>query len=273
MMLEVKEVIEVAHEEYSRDPNGFEKLLTDAEKPLYEGCKKYTKLSTLVKLYNLKVRKEFANSTECPKCGQSRWKNVKDRNEERKKISSKVICEKVEDDKLRHSTDSPAWKLVDFKWLDHFGSEPRNLCLTLPVDGNSGDVQIDELGYVLVDLNKVGHKSDSFILVRQAKQVFYVEDLSDVGWSVVLTSPQIDFEDRYNDDELGDIILQCEGIPNDMPNVDLNNDLEDNISTYPSHTMDTYMDDFNKELGVGELNATVEEIGTGNETPKQLKRP
>ncbi|KAL0539738.1 hypothetical protein IC582_023954 [Cucumis melo] len=133
-------MIEVAHEEYSKDPNGFEKLLIDAEKPLYEGCKKYTKLSTLVKLYNLKVRygwsdtnfsellktlkeilpttnelpnslyeakkklaalvmeyekihacpnnclyrKEFVNSTKCPECGQSRWKNVKDRNEERK---------------------------------------------------------------------------------------------------------------------------------------------------------------------------------------------
>ncbi|KAA0042374.1 uncharacterized protein E5676_scaffold477G00790 [Cucumis melo var. makuwa] len=29
-------MIEVAHEEYSKDPNGFEKLLIDAEKPLYE---------------------------------------------------------------------------------------------------------------------------------------------------------------------------------------------------------------------------------------------
>ncbi|KAL4017559.1 hypothetical protein IC575_021114 [Cucumis melo] len=32
------------------------------------------------------------------------------------------------------------------------------------------------------------------------------------------------------------------------------------------------MDDFNEELGVGELNATVEEIDTKNETPKELKR-
>ncbi|KAA0046780.1 transposase [Cucumis melo var. makuwa] len=62
-------MIEVAHKEYSKDPNGFEKLLIDVEKPL----------------------KEFANATECPECGQSRWKNVKDRNEERKQIPSKVI--------------------------------------------------------------------------------------------------------------------------------------------------------------------------------------
>ncbi|KAA0059821.1 transposase [Cucumis melo var. makuwa] len=97
---------------------------------------------------------------------------------------------------------------------------------------NSGGVRIDELGYTLVDLNKVGHKSDSFILASQAKQVFYVEDPSDVRWSVVLTPPQRDFEDRYNDDELGDTILWCEGIPNDMPDVYLNNDLDENVSTY-----------------------------------------
>ena len=52
----INEMIEIAHEEYSKDPNEFEKLLNDAEKPLYEGCKKFTKFSTLVKLYNLKVR-------------------------------------------------------------------------------------------------------------------------------------------------------------------------------------------------------------------------
>ncbi|KAL0541260.1 hypothetical protein IC582_021302 [Cucumis melo] len=98
--------------------------------------------------------------------------------------------------------------------------------------GNSGGVRIDELSYTLVDLNRVGHKSDSFILASQTKQVFYVEDPSDVRWSVVLTPPQRDFEDRYNDDELGDTILRCEGIPNDMPDVYLNNDLDENVSTY-----------------------------------------
>ncbi|KAA0043052.1 transposase [Cucumis melo var. makuwa] len=57
----IKEMVEIAHEQYSKDPSGFEKLLNDAEKPLYEGCKKFTKLSTLVKLYNLKVRHVWSN--------------------------------------------------------------------------------------------------------------------------------------------------------------------------------------------------------------------
>ncbi|KAA0025910.1 transposase [Cucumis melo var. makuwa] len=134
----------VAHEEYSKYPNGFEKLLIDAEKPLYEGCKK----------------KEFANAIECPECGQSRWKNIKDRNEERKQIPLKVTwyfppiprfkrlfrsiecaenltwhaSERIEDDKLRHPADSPAWKLLDFKW-PNFGYEPKNLRLELSTNG------------------------------------------------------------------------------------------------------------------------------------------
>ncbi|KAA0040432.1 transposase [Cucumis melo var. makuwa] len=57
----IKEMVEIAHEQYSKDPSGFEKLLNDAEKSLYEGCKKFTKLSTLVKLYNLKVRHGWSN--------------------------------------------------------------------------------------------------------------------------------------------------------------------------------------------------------------------
>ncbi|TYK04872.1 transposase [Cucumis melo var. makuwa] len=382
-------MIEVAHEEYSKDPNGFEKFLIDAEKPL----------------------KEFANVTECPECGQLRWKNVK-------QIPSKVIwyfppiprfkrlfrsieyaenltwhaSERIEDgtlldisgkskDELNARRDlvdlklqpelapissekkifippacytltkegkrcvlktlsrikvpegyssnitnlvsmkdlklnslkshdchvliqqlfpiaiisvlpkhvryvitrlciffnSVCNKVLDAKQLDKLeedivvstelevgnsgvsdnlwwiAHDPHPFVITysgyaingcryhtkssekdrrVQNSGNSGGVRIDELGYTLVDLNRVGHKSDSFILASQAKQVFYVEDPSDVRWSIVLTPPQRDFEDRYNDDELGDTILRCEGIPNGMPDVYLNNDLDENVSTY-----------------------------------------
>ncbi|KAL0533399.1 hypothetical protein IC582_030238 [Cucumis melo] len=213
----INEMIEVAHEEYSKDPNEFEKLLNDAEKSLYEGCKKFTKLSTLVKLYNLKVRygwsdirfsellktlkeilptsneiptsmyeakktlgalgmsyekihachndcclyrKEHANATECLECGESRWKYANNANGGKKQIPGKVVWyfpsiprfkrlfrsidnaknliwhsnERVIDGKLRHPADSPAWKLIDLKWLD-FGSEPRNIRLALSADG------------------------------------------------------------------------------------------------------------------------------------------
>ncbi|KAA0058445.1 uncharacterized protein E5676_scaffold535G00240 [Cucumis melo var. makuwa] len=62
--------------------------------------------------------------------------------------------ERIEDGKLRHPADSPAWKLVDFKWPD-FGSEPRNLRLALSADGVNphGPKQLgDDIGTYLAPL-------------------------------------------------------------------------------------------------------------------------
>ena len=52
------------------------------------------------------------------------------------------------------------------------------------VDSNGG-VKVDELGVTLVNLNRVGHKSDSFVLATQVKQVFFVPDQVDERWSIV----------------------------------------------------------------------------------------
>src|ERR1051325_10228490 len=97
---------------------------------------------------------------------------------------------------------------------------------------NNSSMRIDDLGFVLVDLRKIGHKFDCFILATQARQVFFVDDPIDVRWSIVLTPPQREFEDRFNDDELGDTTLHCEGVPNDMPNIDASNYWDENIDTY-----------------------------------------
>ncbi|KAJ4718934.1 Transposon protein, putative, CACTA, En/Spm sub-class [Melia azedarach] len=52
------------------------------------------------------------------------------------------------------------------------------------VDSRNG-VKVDELQFTLVDLNRIGHRSDPFILASQAKQVFYVKDQLDSRWSIV----------------------------------------------------------------------------------------
>ena len=70
-------------------------------------------------------------------------------------------------------------------------------------------VRIDELGFTLVNLKRIGHKIDSFILASQAKQVFFLEDPSDSQWHVVLNPPNREYKDHINDDELGDISLNC----------------------------------------------------------------
>ena len=49
-------MVQAAHDDCQNDPELFARLLKDAEKPLYPGCRKFIKLSALIKLYNLKAR-------------------------------------------------------------------------------------------------------------------------------------------------------------------------------------------------------------------------
>ncbi|XP_073153286.1 uncharacterized protein [Henckelia pumila] len=53
---ETTNMCEAAYENYTENPEELVNFLEDAEKPLYNGCKRYTKLSALVKLYNTKAR-------------------------------------------------------------------------------------------------------------------------------------------------------------------------------------------------------------------------
>jgi len=53
------------------------------------------------------------------------------------------------------------------------------------VDNNTG-VQTDDVGFTLVDLKKLAYQNDPFIMTKQAKQVFYVQDPCDERLSVVL---------------------------------------------------------------------------------------
>ena len=45
------EMVQAAHDDYKNDLKLFQTLLEDAQKPLYPGCRNFTKLSTLVILY------------------------------------------------------------------------------------------------------------------------------------------------------------------------------------------------------------------------------
>ncbi|KAH7844298.1 hypothetical protein Vadar_026592 [Vaccinium darrowii] len=76
-------------------------------------------------------------------------------------------------------------------------------------------VKVDELGFTLVELGRIGHKSDSFILASQAKQVFYVEDQLDSRWSIVLEPPQHRYPCNVDDD-----VNDCFAQPQVLPAVD-----------------------------------------------------
>ena len=75
------------------------------------------------------------------------------------------------------------------------------------VNTNSG-VQTDEMGFTLVDLDKVGYTDEPFIMAEQAKQVFYVNDPSSKNWSVVLQGKNI-----HDNNENGDLTLDISETP------------------------------------------------------------
>ena len=118
--------------------------------------------------------------------------------------------------------------LIQDIWELNYNNFNVVVCRCDWVENNSG-MKINDLGFLLVDLKRIGHKSDSFIMARQ---VFYVEDPSDARWSIVLTPLHRDCEDQSNDNKLGDIMLHSQGVPSDMSNIDESNDLDENISTY-----------------------------------------
>jgi len=49
------------------------------------------------------------------------------------------------------------------------------------VDTNTG-AQTDDVGFTLVDLKKLAYQNGPFIMIEQAKQIFYVQDPCDERW-------------------------------------------------------------------------------------------
>ncbi|KAK7266896.1 hypothetical protein RIF29_19556 [Crotalaria pallida] len=109
------------------------------------------------------------------------------------------------------------------------------------VDNNNG-FQIDDLGFMKVDLNREGYKDEPFILASQAQQVFYVTDPADMKWSIVLLSNKInanniddqDHEDTdVEDDPFFGTSQLHESDPADGDDLYLRDDHDDGIFINP----------------------------------------
>ncbi|KAI5344937.1 hypothetical protein L3X38_012814 [Prunus dulcis] len=85
---------------------------------------------------------------------------------------------------------------------------------------DSSGLVVDELGFTLVDLSKIGHRNNQFVLASQVKQIFFVDDPMHRGWSVVLSMPNREYNDVIGDEVLGDVIIECEPFTRGMPNID-----------------------------------------------------
>nr|GEY14862.1 hypothetical protein [Tanacetum cinerariifolium] len=108
------EMVNATKESFDKDDLAkFQKLLLDAEKPLYKGFPNFTKFSTIVKLLNLKG-----------KCG----------------ASDKLFTELLGLLKKMLPADSQAWRTIDEKF-HKIAKDLRNLQLGISADGvdvNSG---------------------------------------------------------------------------------------------------------------------------------------
>ncbi|XP_073153348.1 uncharacterized protein [Henckelia pumila] len=60
---ETIDMVHDAYDSYAENPSQFHKILEDAEKPLYSGCTKFTKLTALVKLFNLKAKYSWSDKS------------------------------------------------------------------------------------------------------------------------------------------------------------------------------------------------------------------
>ncbi|XP_074352343.1 uncharacterized protein LOC141691506 [Apium graveolens] len=100
-----------------------------------------------------------SDTSQCPHCKLSRWK-VRKNGQIRVNVPAKVMWyfpiilrfkrlfkspstaelmtwhanQRINDDKMRHPTDSPSWRNIDYRW-PAFGSESRNIRLALSADG------------------------------------------------------------------------------------------------------------------------------------------
>ncbi|KAA0036822.1 hypothetical protein IC582_007593 [Cucumis melo] len=68
---------------------------------------------------------------------------------------------------------------------------------------NKTGVRTDDLHFTLVDLSRIGHSLDSFIIATHGKQVSYVSDPVDPRWSIVVMPPQKDFPYKCANNDLG----------------------------------------------------------------------
>ncbi|XP_060974535.1 uncharacterized protein LOC133039646 [Cannabis sativa] len=153
----------------------------------------------------LKYQSYYINSTQF---------NTKDRDASRKTQNSGVmiVASAIQvassKDKNPIECDMTFYGVIKEIWeLDYISFRiPVFLCDWVRSDNG---VKEDEFGFKLVDLNRVGHKSDRFIMASQAKQVFYMSDPIDGRWSVVLTTQpkDYDYQESGGDLYLNDTIL------------------------------------------------------------------
>jgi len=100
------------------------------------------------------------------------------------------------------------------------------------VNGNTS-VHQDDLGFTLVDLNKVGYMDEPFIMAEQARQVFYVQDPCNSRYFVVLHGRPSHLNDAQHGSMLD--IFETPSFSKNMPSINEFYDVDDVQATRNDH--------------------------------------
>jgi len=93
-------------------------------------------------------------------------------------------------------------------------------------------VHVNDLGFTLVDLSKIGSKEVPFIMAYEAKQVFYVKDPSNERLSIVIQE-RTEY-DVYNHDD--SIVQHADNsFSRHLPPVNEENDVDEVHATWNDH--------------------------------------
>ncbi|XP_073298510.1 uncharacterized protein [Primulina huaijiensis] len=109
------------------------------------------------------------------------------------------------------------------------------------VENNNG-IKVDDLGFTLVNLKRIGFKSDSFILGSQAMQVFYIEDPEYPEWSIVLTTPTRESFEHVNGDELEDTLIHYQSFTRGLPSMGVDRAYDNEPSCLREYCDKTWVD-------------------------------
>ncbi|XP_074369151.1 uncharacterized protein LOC141710442 [Apium graveolens] len=131
-------------------------------------------------------------------------------------VSSAKDLNPIESDMTFYGIILEVWEL-DY----HEFKAPLFLCKWAE---NDKGIKIDDLGFTLVDFNRQSHKKDKYVSIDQVNQVFYIKDLVDPTWSIVLTCTTRDYQELYNDDDLGDTIMEHPPFYSNIPASDVTNE-------------------------------------------------
>ena len=151
--------------------------------------------------------------------------------DDKRTMQNSGVCVEAEAMHLSSAKDNrPVYSKMQYYGVIEEICELHYMGFSIPIFGckwadNNNNVVCDGLGHTTMNLNKIGHTEDPYILASQAKQVFYVTDPCDKRKSVVVTSkPRYVIDD--NDDNIS---YEERSTPSEVQNVD---DSLDDTTTY-----------------------------------------